>query len=144
MAKKKKNARGARGKRGSGFGGGLPGMGGGGMGGGGMGGGGGGMGNLMNQMQKLQEEMEKTQTELGDEEVTASSGGGMVTVVASGDQQIKSIKIKPDAVDPDDVEMLEDLVLAAVTEALQKANALSEERMGGLTSGLGLPPGLGL
>lgn len=136
MAKKKKNARGARGKRGSGFGGGLPGM-------GGMGGGGG-MGNLMNQMQKLQEEMEKTQEELGGEEVTASSGGGMVTVVASGDQQIKSIKIKPEAVDPEDVEMLEDLVMAAVTEALQKANELSEERMGGLTNGMGLPPGLGL
>jgi len=133
MAKKKKNARGG-GKRG-GLGGGLPGM-------GGMGGGG--MGNLMSQMQKLQEEMEKTQEALGDEEVTGTSGGGMVTVVATGDQQIKSIKIKPEAVDPDDVEMLEDLVMAAIAEALQKANALSEDRMGGLTSGMGLPPGLGL
>lgn len=137
MAKKKKNARSSRAKRGGGLGGGLPGM-------GGMGGGGGGMGNLMNQMQKLQEEMEKTQEVLGGEEVTGSSGGGMVTVVATGDQQIKSIKIKPEAVDPDDVEMLEDLVMAAITEALQKANELSEERMGGLTGGMGLPPGLGL
>lgn len=135
MAKKKKNARGGGKKRG-GLGGGLPGM-------GGMGGGGG-MGNLMSQMQKLQEEMEKTQEALGDEEVTGTSGGGMVTVVVTGDQQLKSIKIKPEAVDPDDVEMLEDLVLAAVTEAMQKANALSEEKMGGLTSGMGLPPGLGL
>ena len=131
MAKKKKNARSGKKRTG---GGGLPAM-------GGMGGG---MGNLMSQMQKLQEEMEKTQEALGDEEVTATSGGGMVTVVVSGDQQVRSIKIKPEAVDPDDVEMLEDLVLAAVSEALQKANALSEDRMGGLTSGMGLPPGLGL
>lgn len=103
----------------------------------------GGMNNLMSQMQKLQEEMEKTQDSLADEEVTGSSGGGMVTVVATGKQEIRSIKIKPEAVDPDDVEMLEDLVLAAVVDALQKSQALAEERMGGLTSGLGLPPGLG-
>ena len=106
--------------------------------------GGGGMGNLMSQMQKLQEEMEKTQEALGDEEITVTSGGGMVTVVATGSQEIRSIKIQPEAVDPDDVEMLEDLVLAAVTEALQKSQELAEERMGGLTGGLGLPPGLGL
>lgn len=106
--------------------------------------GGGGMGNLMSQMQKLQEEMEKTQEALGDEEITVTSGGGMVTVVATGGQEIRSIKIKPEAVDPDDVEMLEDLVLAAVTEALQKSQELAEERMGGLTGGMGLPPGLGL
>jgi DNA-binding YbaB/EbfC family protein len=114
--------------------------------GGGMGagmGGGGGMGNLMSQMSKLQEEMEKTQAELAEEELTISAGGGMVTVVVTGAQEIRSIKIEPDAVDPDDVEMLEDLVLAAVTEALQKSNALQEERMGALTGGMGLPPGLG-
>ncbi|NJN84412.1 MAG: YbaB/EbfC family nucleoid-associated protein [Caldilineaceae bacterium] len=106
--------------------------------------GGGGMGNLMSQMQKLQAEMESTQEELADEEVTVSVGGGMVTVVATGRQEIKSIKIQPEAVDPDDVEMLEDLVLAAVTEALQKSQELADERLGGLTSGMGLPPGLGL
>lgn len=138
MAKKKKaRPKLAHPRKGSGFGGGGGGFGGGGM-------GGGNMGALMNQMQKLQEEMEKTQDAIGDEEVTASSGGGMVTVVASGKQEIRSISIDPDAVDPDDVEMLEDLVLAAVNEALQKSQELAEEKMDGLTSGLGLPPGLGL
>ncbi len=113
--------------------------------GGGMGGGmgGGGMGNIMSQMSKLQEEMEKTQAELAEEELTVTAGGGMITVIVTGAQEIRSIKIDPDAVDPDDVEMLEDLVLAAVTEALQKSNALQEERMGALTGGMGLPPGLG-
>ncbi|MEZ4663593.1 MAG: YbaB/EbfC family nucleoid-associated protein [Caldilineaceae bacterium] len=103
----------------------------------------GGMNNLMSQMQKLQDEMEKAQEGLGDEEVTGSSGGGMVTVVATGKQEVRSIKIKPEAVDPDDIEMLEDLVLAAVVDALQKSQELAEERMSGLTSGMGLPPGLG-
>ncbi|MCL4859183.1 MAG: YbaB/EbfC family nucleoid-associated protein [Caldilineaceae bacterium] len=104
----------------------------------------GGMGGLLSQMQKLQDEMEKTQAALADEEVTATAGGGMVTVVATGGQEIRSITIKPEAVDPDDVELLQDMVLAAVNEALQRAKALSEERMGALTGGLGLPPGLGL
>jgi DNA-binding YbaB/EbfC family protein len=102
------------------------------------------MGNLMAQMQKLQEEMEKTQAALEDEEVSVSAGGGVITVVATGQQRIKSISIEPEVVDPDDVEMLQDLVLAAVNDALQKAQELQEERMGGLTGGLGLPPGLGL
>lgn len=139
MAKKKKTGRGlAKGRSGGGAfqpmkGGGMPG-----------GGGGGDMNQMMAQMEKLQEEMAKTQEGLGDVEVTGSAGGGMVTVVATGSQEIKSISIDPDVVDPDDVEMLEDLVLAAVTEALQKSNDLAEEKMGGLTSGLGLPPGLGL
>jgi hypothetical protein len=105
--------------------------------------GGGGMGNLLSQVQKLQSEMEKTQEQLAGEEVTASVGGGMVTVVATAAQEIRSITIKPEAVNPEDVEMLQDLVLAAVTEALQKGKALSEQRMGALTGGLGLPPGLG-
>jgi hypothetical protein len=105
--------------------------------------GGGGMGNLLSQVQKLQSEMEKTQEQLASEEVTASVGGGMVTVVATAAQEIRSITIKPEAVNPEDVEMLQDLVLAAVTEALQKGKALSEQRMGALTGGMGLPPGLG-
>ena len=67
----------------------------------------------------------------------------MVTVVATGDQAIRSITIKPEVIDPDDVEMLQDMILAAVNEALQKAKALSDERMSALTGGLGLPPGLG-
>jgi len=105
--------------------------------------GGGGMGNLMSQMQKLQEEMAKTQAELENEELTSTVGGGMVTVVVTGDQRITSITIQRDVVDPDDVEMLQDLILSAVNEALDKSRALQEERMGGLTGGLGLPPGLG-
>jgi DNA-binding YbaB/EbfC family protein len=106
--------------------------------------GGGGMGNLMSQMQKLQAEMEKTQSALAGEEVTASVGGGAVTVVASGDQEIRSITIKPEVVNPEDVEMLQDLILTAVTDALKKSKELAESRMGALTGGLGLPPGLGL
>jgi DNA-binding YbaB/EbfC family protein len=103
----------------------------------------GGMGGLMSQMQKLQEEMEKTQAQLANEEVTVSVGGGMVTVVATATQEIRAITIKPEAVNPEDVELLQDMVLAAVNEALEKGKALSEERMGALTGGLGLPPGLG-
>lgn len=104
---------------------------------------GGGMGNMMAQVQKLQAEMEKTQASLADEMITVSVGGGMVTVTATGGQEIKSITIQPEAVNPEDVELLQDMVLAAVTEALQKAKALEQERMGALTGGLGLPPGLG-
>lgn len=100
-------------------------------------------GNLMAQMNRLQEEMEKAQQALADEEVSAGAGGGMVTVVATGKQEIKSIVIKPEAVTPDDVEMLQDLVLAAVNEALEKARALESERMGALTGGIKLPPGMG-
>ena len=106
--------------------------------------GGGGMGNLMGQMQKLQEEMAKTQADLETEEITVTVGGGMVTVVATGDRKIKNVTIKREVVDPDDVEMLQDLVLAAVNDALSKIEELTEERMGGLTGGLNLPPGLGL
>ena len=123
---KNKSSKGNRGGMG-GFGGGMP----------------GGMGGLMAQVTKMQEEMEKTQAELAEEELEVSAGGGMVTIVITGAKEVRSIKIKPEAVDPDDVEMLEDLVLAAVTEALQKADALAEERMGGVTGGLGLPPGFG-
>ena len=103
----------------------------------------GGMGNLMGQMQKLQEEMAKTQSELEAEEITVTVGGGMVTVVATGDRKIKSITIKREVVDPDDVEMLQDLILTAVNDVMGKIEELTEERMGGLTGGLNLPPGLG-
>ncbi len=103
----------------------------------------GGMGGLMSQMQKLQDEMAKTQEALADEEVTISVGGGMVSVTATGAQEIRSITIKPEAVNPEDVELLQDMVLAAVNEALQKSKEMAEERMGALTGGLGLPPGLG-
>lgn len=124
--------------------GGRPSSGGGGKRGGGLGRGSNDPNQMMAQMQKLQEEMEKTQASLDEEEVTASVGGGMVTVVATANQEVKSITINPEAVDPDDVDMLQDLVVAAVNEALQQGKALAEERMGALTGGLNLPPGIGI
>lgn len=109
----------------------------------GMGGmGGGNMGGLMAQVQKLQEEMGKTQEALGQEELTVSAGGGAVTIVITGHREFKSITIKPEVIDPNDVEMLQDLLLAAVNDAVEAAKALEEERMGALTGGMGLPPGL--
>lgn len=105
--------------------------------------GGGGLNNLMGQMQKLQEEMAKTQAQLETEEISVTVGGGMVTVVATGDRKIKSITIKREVVDPDDIEMLQDLVLTAVNDVMGKIEELTEERMGGLTGGMNLPPGLG-
>ena len=109
----------------------------------GMGGmGGGNMGGLMAQVQKLQEEMGKTQEALGQEELTVSAGGGAVTIVITGHREFKSITIKPEVIDPNDVEMLQDLLLAAVNDAVEAAKSLEEERMGALTGGMGLPPGL--
>ena len=104
--------------------------------------GGGGGGNMMAQVQAIQEEMAKQQAMLAEETVEASVGGGVVKVVATGQQDILSISIQPEVVDPEDVEMLEDLILSAVTEALELSRKLAEERLGGLTAGLGLPPGL--
>lgn len=117
----------------------------GGLPGGGMGGGlpGGMGGNLMAQVRKMQEEMEKAQAELADEKVTGSAGGGMVEVDMDGHQNVQAVRLKPEVVDPDDVEMLQDLLLAAINDASEKAKTLAEERMGGLTGGLDLPPGLG-
>ena len=108
----------------------------------GMGGMSGGMGGLMSQVQKLQEEMAKTQEALGQEELTVSAGGGAVTIVITGHREFKSITIKPEVIDPNDVEMLQDLLLAAVNDAVEAAKNLEEERMGALTGGMGLPPGL--
>jgi DNA-binding YbaB/EbfC family protein len=111
----------------------------------GMGGGmGGGMGNLLNQMQKLQEDMAQTQAELESEELTVTAGGGIVTLVITGQRKVKSLEIDPEVVDPDDVEMLQDVVVAAINDALEQVEKLQEERMGGLTGGLDLPPGLGI
>lgn len=100
------------------------------------------MGGLMSQVQKLQEEMEKAQAALADEEITVSAGGGAVTIVVTGAREFRSVTIKPEVVDPDDVEMLQDLLLAAFNDALQQAKQLEDERMGSLTGGIGLPPGL--
>jgi nucleoid-associated protein EbfC len=100
---------------------------------------GGGTGGMLQQVQKLQEEMMKTQEAMGNETVEVSAGGGVVTVVMTGHQEMRSITIAPEVVNPDDVEMLQDLVLAAVNEAIQKSQAMTAERMGALTGGLKLP-----
>ncbi len=99
------------------------------------------MNKMMQQVQQMQAEMAKAQEELANETVEASVGGGMVTVKANGSGEIVEIKISPDAIDPDDPESLEDLVLAGVNEALRNAQDLMQSRLGGALGGLG---GLGL
>jgi len=95
----------------------------------------------LQQMQKeMQEQIGRIQDEMAEKTVEASAGGGAVTVVVNGRQEIQSIKIKPEAVDPDDLEMLEDLMMAAVNAALEKSRAMQEEAMGKITGGM-LPPG---
>jgi DNA-binding YbaB/EbfC family protein len=96
---------------------------------------------MMRQVQEMQAQMMKAQEELANERVEASAGGGMVRVTATGAGEIVSISISPQAIDPDDPEMLEDLVLAAVNEALRNAQSLMQSRLGGAVGGLG---GLGL
>jgi len=94
---------------------------------------------MQQQVMQLQEEMLKTQESLKDETVTATSGGGAVTVVANGHQQVLSLTIDPGAVDPEDVEMLQDMVLAAVNDALERSRNLVAERMSAFTGGLSIP-----
>ena len=98
-----------------------------------------GMANMMKQAQKLQAQMLKLQEELAEKTVESSSGGGMVTVVANGRQQIVSIRIEREVVDPEDVDMLQDLVLAAVNDALAKAQQMVSSEMSKLTGGLNIP-----
>ncbi len=102
------------------------------------------LGNLLKQAQKVQEEMAKIQEELAQKKVEATSGGGMVTVEVNGQQEILSVKIDPEVIKPDDREMLEDLVLAAVNEGMRKAKDLIKEEMAKVAGGLSLPPGMGL
>jgi nucleoid-associated protein EbfC len=99
------------------------------------------MNKMLQQVQQMQQEMEKAQEELAQESVEASAGGGMVTVKATGALEITEIKISREAIDPDDPETLEDLVLAGVNEALRNAQALVQSKLGGAMGGLG---GLGL
>jgi DNA-binding YbaB/EbfC family protein len=94
---------------------------------------------FMRQAQELQAKLAKAQEELAEAKIEASSGGGAVTVTVNGQQQILSVKISPEAIEPDDVEMLEDLVLAAVNEALTKSQEMAAKRMGKLTGGLNIP-----
>ncbi len=101
------------------------------------------MNKLMEQMGEMQAQMQQAQEELAKETVNASAGGGMVTVTANGAGEIQQIKIDPKAIDPSDPEMLEDMVLAAVNEAIRSAHGLAESKLGGLAGGalggLGLP-----
>jgi DNA-binding YbaB/EbfC family protein len=103
------------------------------------------MQQMLKQVQKMQAEMVAAQEQLKDEVVEASAGGGMVTVKVSGDLEVKAIVIDPEAVDPEDVDMLQDTVLAAVNEALRAAQEMASRKLGGITGGLGGPGGgLGL
>lgn len=99
---------------------------------------------MMKQVQEMQAKMARAQEELAAETVTATAGGGIVSVVITGALEVKDVVIKPEAVDPDDVEMLQDLVVAATNEALRAAKELAGNKMGGATAGLQLPniPGL--
>src|SRR5512132_2821057 len=101
------------------------------------------MDKLLQQVGQMQGEMQKAQEELANETVQATAGGGMVTVIANGAGEIKQIKIDPKAIDPNDAEMLEDMILAAVNEAIRSAQSLMESKLGGLAGGalggLGLP-----
>jgi DNA-binding YbaB/EbfC family protein len=106
---------------------------------------GGGAGGMLSQLQKMQEDMVKAQEALGEETLEVSAGGGVITVVITGHQEIRSITIDPQVVDPDDVEMLQDLIVAAVNEAINKSQQMVADRMSELTGGLGsLASGLGL
>lgn len=100
-------------------------------------GGGADMRQLMRQAQKMRQDLQAAQTELAETEVVATSGGGMVEVVMTCDKKITSIKIKPEAVDPDDVEMLEDMIAACINEAMSLADEENEKIMGPLANGLG-------
>lgn len=93
---------------------------------------------MMKQAQKMQQDMTRKQEELAEKELTASSGGGMVQVTITGGKELKSVVINPECVDPDDVEMLEDLVMSAVNEALRMADEMVQSEMGKVTGGINL------
>ena len=111
-----------------------------------LGGGGGGpsipggmKGGLANQLQSMQQQMEETQAALGEKTVEVSAGGGAVTVVMTGHQKLVSIKIEPDVVDPADVEMLQDLIMAAINEAVETTQSMASDELGAITGGLNIP-----
>lgn len=95
------------------------------------------MNNLMKQAQKMQRQMEETTKELEEQEVTAAAGGGAVEVTVSGKKEVTKVKIDEEVVDPDDIEMLEDLIMAATNEALRKMDEISQSKMAKITGGLG-------
>lgn len=95
--------------------------------------------NMLKQAQKMQQDMMKAQQEIAENEIEASAGGGAVTVKVSGKKELLSIKISPDAVDTEDIEMLEDLIIAAVNEGMRKADEVSSEQLSKLTGGINIP-----
>lgn len=97
------------------------------------------MQNMMKQMQKMQKKMAEAQEQLGEERIVGTAGGGMVTVTVSGHKEVLEVNIKEEVVDPEDIEMLQDLVLAATNEALKKAEELTNNTMGQFTKGMNLP-----
>ena len=104
---------------------------------------GGGQMAMMKKIQEMQEQLEQKQAEIEASDFTASAGGGAVEVTVSGAHEVKEIKMQPDVVDPEDVEILSDMIIAATNEAIRKAADTMEQRMGSATSGMGLPAGLG-
>ncbi|WP_432819198.1 YbaB/EbfC family nucleoid-associated protein [Trichloromonas sp.] len=98
-----------------------------------------GLGNIMKQAQLMQQKMTRLQEELGERQVEATAGGGMVHAVVNGKQQLLSLKIEKSVVDPEDVEMLQDLVLAAVNEAIKKSQEMMQAEMGKITGGMNIP-----
>lgn len=97
------------------------------------------MNNMMKQMKKMQEKMLKAQEELKEKTIEGKAGGGVVTVIVNGHKEVKDVVIQPEAVDPDDVEMLQDLVLAAINDAMKQVDELASEQMGKLTGGMNIP-----
>ncbi len=98
-----------------------------------------GLGNIMKQAQQMQQKMTRLQDELASREVEASAGGGMVTAIVNGRQQLLTLKIEKSVVDPEDVEMLQDLVVAAVNEAIKKSQDMMQAEMGKITGGMNIP-----
>jgi DNA-binding YbaB/EbfC family protein len=96
-------------------------------------------GGMLGQIQKLQQDMMKAQEQLADETLEVSAGGGAITIAVTGQQRVKSIKLQPEVVDPSDIEMLQDLLVAAVNEAIERSQAYAAEKLQGLTGGLGIP-----
>ena len=97
---------------------------------------------MLKQLQQMQAKMAKIQEDLGQKTVTGTAGGGVVEVVVNGHQKVLSVTLKPEVVDPADVDMLQDLVLAAVNDAMDQARDLASKEMGAVTAGMGIPPGL--
>jgi len=97
------------------------------------------MNNMMKQVKKMQEQMEKAQQDIEEKEFESTSGGGVVSATVNGKKEVLAIKIDPDVIDPEDSEMLEDLIIAAINDAMKKADEYSGETMGKLTGGLNIP-----